>query len=83
MLDKALTLMGCLRKRIIAEMLTQQKERGGADKNLDPYRNLKGDIDVFRRTEGKGAMYLSSDRICYRYSASTVLPFSHKSRLTS
>ena len=28
MLDKALTLMGCLRKRIIAEMLTQQKERG-------------------------------------------------------
>ena len=44
---------------------------GGADKNLDTYRDLKGDIDVFRRTEGKGAMYLSSDRICYRYSAST------------
>ena len=46
---------------------------GGADKNLDTYRELKGDIDVFRRTEGKGAMYLSSDRICYRYSASTWL----------
>ena len=49
------------------------KRDGGADKNLDTYRDLKGDIDVFRRTEGKGAMYLSSDRICYRYGASTWL----------
>ena len=53
--------------------LAASLRRGGADKNLDTYRDLKGDIDVFRRTEGKGTMYLSSDRICYRYSASTWL----------
>ena len=37
-------------------------------------RALKGVIDVFKRTEGKGAMYLSSDRICYRYGAQLGYP---------
>ena len=43
--------------------------RGGADKNLDTYRALKGVIDVFRRTENKGVTYVSSNRFCYRYGA--------------
>ena len=38
---------------------------GGADKNLDTYRALKGVIDVFRRTENKGVTYVSSNRFCY------------------
>ena len=42
---------------------------GGADKNLDTYRALKGVIDVFRGTENKGVTYVSSNRFCYRYGA--------------
>lgn len=48
-------------------------EWGGWDKTWTHIRALKGVIYVFKRTEGKGAMYLSSYRICYRYSAPTWL----------
>lgn len=50
-----------------------QTKRGGRTKTWTHIRALKGVIYVFKRTEGKGAMYLSSDRICYRYGAPTWL----------
>ncbi|BAK48517.1 predicted pyridoxal phosphate-dependent enzyme apparently involved in regulation of cell wall biogen [Clostridium sp. SY8519] len=55
---------------------TQARENaawGGADKNLDTYRALKGVNDVFRRTENKGTACFPSDRICYRCGTSTWL----------
>ena len=48
-------------------------EPGVRTKTWTHIRALKGVIYVFKRTEGKGAMYLSSDRICYRYGAPTWL----------
>ena len=50
------------------------EDMGVRTKTWTHIRALKGVIDVFKRTEGKGATYLSSNRICYRYSASTWLP---------
>ena len=52
---------------------SQLSERGVRTKTRTHIRALKGVIYVFKRTEGKGAMYLSSDRICYRYGAPTWL----------
>ncbi|BAK47795.1 ribosomal protein S27AE [Clostridium sp. SY8519] len=53
--------------------LRQLTRAGGADKNLDTYRALKGVNDVFRRTENKGTACFPSDRICYRCGTSTWL----------
>lgn len=46
---------------------TAKIEDGGADKNLDTYRDLKGDIDVFRRTEGT-AYWIFLRKLCLVFS---------------
>ena len=74
MADKRMFSLKIVDSDLFLDMpLSSQCERGVRTKTWTHIRALKGVIYVFKRTEGKGAMYLSSDRICYRYGAPTWL----------